>query len=136
MIIELDHIGIAVDNLEEAIRTYTDLFGLEIRGTEEIKEQKIIHATFLAGGVKIELVQPTHPDSPVEKFIEKRGQGMHHIAFRVENIDESLKKLRSKGVNLIDEKARIGADGARIAFIHPKDIKGVLIELVERAEEK
>jgi methylmalonyl-CoA epimerase len=132
MIIEIDHIGIAVNDLKEAMSIYSDIIGLEFKGTEEIEDQKIIHATFLAGGVKIELVQPTHPDSPVGKFIEKRGQGMHHIAYRVENIDESLEELKSKGVNLIDEKARIGADGARIAFIHPKDMKGVLIEFVER----
>lgn len=131
MIKKIDHIGIAVKNLEEAISIYRDILGLEFKGTETIEEQKIIHATFLLGGVKIELVQPTHPDSPVGKFIEKRGEGIHHIAFRVENIDESLKELSSKGVNLIDKKARIGADGARIAFIHPKDIKGVLLELVE-----
>ena len=76
-------------------------------------------------------MQPTHPDSTVGKFIEKRGEGIHHIAYRVENIDESLKELSAKGVNLIDKKARIGADGAKIAFIHPKDMKGVLLELVE-----
>ena len=134
MIKEIDHIGIAVKDLEEAMSIYTDILGLEFKGTEKIEEQKIIHATFLAGRVKIELVQPTHPDSTVGKFIEKRGEGIHHIAFGVENINESLKELSTKGVNLIDEKARIGADGAKIAFIHPKDMKGVLIELVERAK--
>jgi len=134
MIKEIDHIGIAVKDLEEAMSIYTDILGLEFKGTEKIEEQKIIHATFLAGRVKIELVQPTHPDSTVGKFIEKRGEGIHHIAFGVENINEFLKELSTKGVNLIDEKARIGADGAKIAFIHPKDMKGVLIELVERAK--
>jgi methylmalonyl-CoA epimerase len=134
MIKEIDHIGIAVKDLEEAMNIYRDILGLKFKGTEKIEEQKIIHATFLAGRVKIELVQPTHPDSTVGKFIEKRGEGIHHIAYRVENIDESLKELSAKGVNLIDEKARIGADGAKIAFIHPKNMKGVLIELVEIAE--
>ena len=134
MIKEIDHIGIAVKDLEEAMSIYTDILGLEFKGTEKIEEQKIIYATFLAGRVKIELVQPTHPDSTVGKFIEKRGEGIHHIAFGVENINEFLKELSTKGVNLIDEKARIGAGGAKIAFIHPKDMKGVLIELVERAE--
>jgi methylmalonyl-CoA epimerase len=134
MIKEIDHIGIAVNNLEEAISIYTDILGLESKGTEKIKEQKIILATFLVGGIKIELLQPTHPDGPIGKFVKKKGEGMHHIAFMVENIDESLKELSAKGVNLIDEKARIGADGAKIAFIHPKDMKGVLIELVERAK--
>ena len=131
MIKEIDHIGIAVNDLEEAMSTYRDILGLKFKGTEEIEEQKTILATFLVSGVKIELIQPTHPDSPIRKFLEKRGEGMHHIAFRVENIDESLKELSAKGVNLIDKKARIGADGAKIAFIHPKDLKGVLIELVE-----
>ena len=131
---EIDHIGIAVNDLKKTMSIYRDILGLKFIGSEEIEEQKIIHATFLAGEVKIELVQSTHPDGPIGKFIEKKGEGIHHIAFRVENIDESLKELNAKGVNLIDEKARIGADGAKIAFIHPKDMKGVLIELVERAK--
>ena len=134
MIKEIDHIGIAVNDLKKTMSIYRDILGLKFIGSEEIEEQKIIHATFLAGEVKIELVQSTHPDGPIGKFIEKKGEGIHHIAFRVENIDESLKELNAKGVNLIDEKARIGADGAKIAFIHPKDMKGVLIELVERAK--
>jgi len=134
MIKKIDHIGIAVKNLEETMNIYRDILGLEFIGTETIEEQKIIHATFLISGVKIELVQSTHPDGPIGKFIEKKGEGIHHIALKVENIDESIKELSSKGVNLIDKKARIGADGAKIAFIHPKDIKGVLIELVENIE--
>ena len=132
MIKRIDHIGIAVNNLEESISIYKDILGLEFKGTEEIKQQKIIVASFLVGDVKVELVQPTHPDSTMRKFIDKKGEGMHHIAFLVDNIDESLKELSEKGVNLIDEKARIGADGARIAFIHPKDINRVLVEFVER----
>ena len=134
MIKEIDHIGIAVNDLKEAMSIYKDLLGLEFMGTETIEDQKIIHATFLADRVKIELVQSTHPDGPIGKFIEKRGEGIHHIAFRVENIDESLKELRAKGVKLINETPRIGAGGAKIAFIHPKDMKGVLIELMERVE--
>ena len=134
MIKKIDHISIAVKDLEEAMSIYSDILGLESKGTEVIEEQKTIIATFLVGEVKIELVQSTQPDGPVGKFIEKRGEGMHHIAFRVENIDESLKELSARGVKLIDKKARIGAGGAKIAFIHPKDMKGVLIELVERAE--
>lgn len=134
MIKEIDHIGIAVNDLKEAMSIYTDILGLESKMTEKIEEQKIIFATILVGGVKIELLQPTHPDGSIGKFIKKKGEGMHHIAFMVENIDESLKELSAKGVNLIDEKARIGAGGTKIAFIHPKDMKGVLIELVERAK--
>jgi methylmalonyl-CoA/ethylmalonyl-CoA epimerase len=122
MIKKIDHIGIAVNNLEESIKIYRDILGLEFKGTEEIKDQKIIVASFLAGDVKVELVQPTHPDSTMRKFIDKKGEGMHHIAFMVDNISESLKELSKKGINLIDEKARIGADNAKIAFIHPKDM--------------
>jgi len=132
MIKKIDHIGIAVNNLEESIKIYRDILCLNLRGTEEIQDQKVIVATFLVGDVKLELVQPTQPDSPMRKFIDKRGEGMHHIAFMVDNIDESLKDMSENGVKLIDQKARIGADGARIAFIHPKDMNGVLIELVEK----
>ncbi len=134
MIKEIDHIGIAVRNMEEASRTYTEILGLESKATEVIAEQKVILTTFLVGDVKIELLQPTHPDGPIGKFVEKRGEGLHHIAFKVENIDEHIRDLKARGVNLIDEKARIGAEGARIAFIHPSGTKGVLIELVERVE--
>ena len=135
MIKEIDHIGIAVKDLEKTSSIYRDVLGLKFKGTEEIKDQNIKHATFLADKVKIELVQTTHPDGPIGKFIEKRGEGIHHIAFRVDNIDDSLKELSSKGIKLIDEKARIGADGAKIAFIHPKEMNGVLVELVEIIEE-
>ena len=96
MIKEIDHIGIAVNDLKKTMSIYRDILGLKFIGSEEIEEQKIIHATFLAGEVKIELVQSTHPDGPIGKFIEKKGEGIHHIAFRVENIDESLKELNAK----------------------------------------
>jgi methylmalonyl-CoA/ethylmalonyl-CoA epimerase len=132
MIKEIDHIGIAVKDLKETMSIYRDIFGLEFKGTETIEEQKIILSTFLIGDVRIELVKATHPDGSIGKFIEKRGEGIHHIAFRVENIDKILKELSVKGINLIDKTPRIGADGTKIAFIHPKDMKGVLIELVER----
>ncbi len=136
MIEGIDHIGIAVKDLEEAMSIYRDIFGLEFKGTETIEEQKINLASFIIGGVKIELIKPTHPDEPIGKFIEKRGEGIHHIAFRVENINGILKELSAKGLTLIDEKARTGANGTQIAFIHPKDMKGVLIELVERNKEE
>jgi len=136
MIKEIDHIGIAVKDLEEAMSIYKNILGLEFKGTETVEDQRIIQSTFLVGEVKIELVKSTHPDGPIGKFIEKRGEGIHHIAFRVENIDESLKSLTTKGVNLINKTAKIGADGTGIAFIHPKDMKGVLIELVERTKKK
>ena len=134
MIEQIDHIGIAVKNLKETMRIYKDLLGLELIGEETIEEQKITLAKFLVGKVKIELVQSTHPESAIGKFIEKRGEGIHHIAFRVENIHESLKELSAKGINLIDKEPRIGAGGAKIAFIHPKDMNGVLIEFLEEKE--
>lgn len=136
MIQDIDHIGLAVKDLDEAINIYRGIFGLQFKGTETIEEQKITLASFIIGGVKIELIKPTHPDGPIGKFIEKRGEGIHHIAFRVENIDRILKELRTKKITLIDEKARTGANGTKIAFIHPKDMKGVLIELVERNKEE
>lgn len=132
MIEQIDHIGIAVRDLDEALNIYMNILGLKPEGTEVIEEQNVMVASFLVGGVKIELLQPTDPDGPIGKFIEKRGEGLHHIAFRVENIDASLRDLSTKGVGLIDENARTGAGGSRIAFIHPKNTKGVLIELVER----
>lgn len=134
MIGQIDHIGIAVKNLKETMKIYRDLLGLELIGKETIEEQKITLAKFLVGKVKIELVQSTHPESAIGKFIEKRGEGIHHIAFRVDNIHKSLKELNAKGVNLIDKEPRIGAGGAKIAFIHPKDMNGVLIELLEEKE--
>ena len=132
MIEKIDHIGIAVRNLEEAKDLYSGLLGLAAGETEEVKEQKIVASSLLAGDVMIELLEPTHPDGPVGRFIEKQGEGVHHIAFRVDNIEESLEKLKTKGMRLIDEKARIGAGGAKIAFLHPKGTHGVLVELVER----
>ena len=134
MIEQIDHIGIGVKNLKETMKIYKDLLGLELIGEETIEEQKITLAKFLVGQVKIELVQSAHPESAIGKFIEKRGEGIHHIAFRVDNIHKSLKELNAKGVNLIDKEPRIGAGGAKIAFIHPKNMNGVLIELLEEKE--
>lgn len=134
MIKEIDHIGIAVRDLDEAIGTYADILGYESGGKEVLEEQKVTVATIMVGGVRIELLQTTHPDGPIGRFIEKRGEGVHHIAYRVENIDEFLIDLKQKGTNLIDENARTGAGGTRIAFIHPKATNGVLTELVERTD--
>ena len=132
MIEQIDHIGIAVRDLDEALNIYMNILGLKPEGTEVIEEQNVMVASFLVGGVKIELLQPTDPDGPIGKFIEKRGEGLHHIAFRVEDIDVTLKGLGAKGMNLIDEVPRKGAGDTKIAFIHPKETNGVLIELVER----
>jgi methylmalonyl-CoA/ethylmalonyl-CoA epimerase len=128
----VDHIGIAVADLEEALKLYTETFGLELQGTEVVEEQKVKVAFLPIGDTEIELLESTDPEGPIAKFIEKRGQGIQHIALRVDDIDAALDKMRAEGIRLIDEKPRYGAGGARIAFLHPKATGGVLIELCER----
>lgn len=132
MITKLDHIGIAVSSLEEASKTYRDVLGLKDHGVEVVEEQKVKVAFFPVGDTKIELLESTDPEGPIAKFIEKRGEGVQHLAFRVDNIEAALDEMRTKGIRLIDEKPRYGAGGARIAFLHPKSTGGVLIELCER----
>lgn len=129
---KIDHLGIAVRNLDEAIATYQGILDLEFRGTEEVVQQRVIVAKFNIDGVMIELLQPTDPESAVARFLEKKGEGIHHVAYRVDDIDGCLRDLKEKGIPLIDEVARIGVGGSRIAFIHPKGAHGVLTELVER----
>ncbi|MGB9840942.1 methylmalonyl-CoA epimerase [Thermovenabulum sp.] len=128
----MDHIGIAVKDLEEAKKIYTDLLGLEVHGEEIVEEQKVKVVFIPVGDSEVELLESTDPEGPIAKFIEKNGEGIQHIAFRVDDIEKALEELKQKGVRLIDEKPRYGAGGARIAFIHPKATKGVLIELCER----
>lgn len=132
MLEKVDHIGIAVSDLQKAISFYRDQLGLEFKGTEVVEEQKVEVAFFPVGESKIELLEPTDPAGPVGKFIEKKGEGVHHLSFRVSNLEEKLEQLKQQGVALIDEKPRYGAGGARIAFLHPKSTGGVLIELCER----
>ena len=134
MIKEIDHIGIAVNDLKDAVKRYSEILGLKSENMEEIEDQKIKSTSLKVGTVKIELLQTTHPDGPIGKFIRKKGEGIHHIALLVNNIDDSLKKLHENGIKLIDHKARIGVGGTRIAFIHPKDMNGVLLELVEKVK--
>lgn len=129
---KIDHIGIAVANLDEALKFYADQLGLECKGTEVVEEQKVKVAFIPVGESKIELLESTDPDGPVGKFIEKKGGGVHHLSFRVSNIENKIVLLKEKGVALIDEKPRYGAGGAKIAFLHPKSTGGVLIELCER----
>jgi methylmalonyl-CoA/ethylmalonyl-CoA epimerase len=128
----IDHIGIAVKTIEQAGKVYTDMLGLRITDIENVADQKVNVAFLPITDSEVELLESTHPDGPVAKYIESRGEGVQHIAFRVENIDEALAELKAKGVRLIDEKPRKGAGGARIAFIHPKETNGVLIEICER----
>ncbi len=129
-----DHIGLAVSSIQEAIPFYRDLLGLGAPRSEVVKDQNIATASFDVGDTRIELLEATSDDSPIAKFIESHGEGIHHIAFRVTNVDEALSELGRKGARLIDKTARAGAGGARIAFVHPKSTHGVLIELCERSE--
>ncbi|MBU1180602.1 MAG: methylmalonyl-CoA epimerase [Pseudomonadota bacterium] len=131
-ILKIDHLGIAVNSIETGKGFWTDVLGLKFEGSETVAEQKVTTAFFPVGESEVELLESTAPDGPVAKYIEKKGEGIQHIAFRVENIEEALAELKEKGVRLIDEKPRIGAGGARIAFLHPKSTNGILIELCER----
>jgi len=128
----IEHIGIAVSNLEEAISYYTKVLGLECYALEEIADQKVKTAFFMVGQTKIELLESTDPEGPIGKFVEKKGQGVHHIAFAVEGVDEALKDVEEKGVQLIDKVGRKGAEGLNIGFLHPKSTLGVLTELCSK----
>ena len=129
---KLDHIGIAVKDMEKALAFYRDTLGITSTGTETIEEQKVRVAFLPLGDTELELLESTAPDGPVAKFIEKRGEGIQHIALRVENIEEALDALKEKGVQLIDQKPRYGAGNAKIAFLHPKATGGILLEISER----
>jgi methylmalonyl-CoA/ethylmalonyl-CoA epimerase len=127
----IEHIGIAVRELETAISFYEKVFSLKCYNIEEVADQKVRTAFFLIGQTKIELLESTDPDGPIGKFIEKRGEGIHHIAFAVEKIEEQLAHAEKMGVKLIDSTPRKGAEGLDIAFLHPKSTSGVLIEICE-----
>ncbi|HPK04494.1 MAG TPA: methylmalonyl-CoA epimerase [Bacteroidales bacterium] len=131
----IEHIGIAVSNLEESIKFYEDVLGFQCYAIEEVKDQKVKTAFFLVGQTKIELLESTDPEGPIGKFIEKRGEGVHHIAFAVKGIEDALSKMEEKGVRLIDKAPRAGAEGLDIAFLHPKSTGGVLIEFCEHKNE-
>ena len=124
----IEHIGIAVENLEESIPYYEKVLGLECYAIEEVADQKVRTAFFRVGDTKIELLESTDPDGPIGKFIERKGPGVHHLAFAVEQVDEALKHAASEGVQLIDEEARRGAEGLMIGFLHPRSTQGVLTE--------
>lgn len=131
MLNRIYHLGYAVEDLEKASRFYRERFGADPGEPEVVEEQGIIAAMFPVGESMIELVQPTRPDSPVGKFLAKRGEGFHHVAFEVNDLQAALAELKAGGVDLIDEKPRIGAGGSRMAFVHPSNVFGVLTELVE-----
>ena len=131
----IEHIGIAVSDLEASISFYERVFGLKCYNIEDVPEQKVRTAFFLVGQTKIELLESTDPEGPIGKFIEKRGEGIHHIAFAVKNIEEKLKNAEKEGVRLIDVIPGKGAEGLRVAFLHPKSTGGILIELCENKED-
>jgi methylmalonyl-CoA/ethylmalonyl-CoA epimerase len=128
----IDHIGVAVKSIEGALKLWENTLGIKCTGVEEVAEQKVKTAFLPLRDTEVELLEPTAEDSPVAKFIEKKGEGIHHLAIRVDNLQKSLDELKAQGVRLIDEKPRRGAGGALIAFIHPSASGGILLELSER----
>lgn len=130
--LKVDHIGIAVKNLDETLKFYTDVLGLEVEGTEVVEEQKVKVAFLPIGDTEVELLESTADDGPIAKFIERNGEGVQHIAFKVDNIEEAIAYMKEKGMRMIDEAPRYGAGGAKIAFVHPKSSHRVLVELSER----
>jgi len=131
MLTKINHIGIAVSSLESALPFYRDQLSLPFAGMEEVVEQKVRVAMLQVGESKIELLEPTSPESPIAKFIEKNGSGIHHIAYEVEDIESAIAKLKGEGARMVDEIPRNGAHGTRIAFVHPKSSGGVLTELCQ-----
>ena len=131
----IEHIGIAVKNIEEQLPYYEGILGLKCYNIETVEDQKVKTAFFMIGQTKIELLEPTSEESTIAKFIEKRGEGIHHIAFATKNLGESLREIEAKGVRLIDTQPRAGAEGLNIAFLHPKSTFGVLTELCEHPNE-
>ncbi|MBU4345282.1 MAG: methylmalonyl-CoA epimerase [Proteobacteria bacterium] len=131
-VLKIDHIGIAVNSINKGKKFWGDVLGLWLEDSEAMADEKLITTFFPIGESEIELLETTDPDGPIGRYLEKRGEGIHHIALRVENIEEALKELKEKGVRLVDEKPRKGAGGAKIAFLHPKATNGVLVELCER----
>jgi len=132
MIEKIDHIGIAVRSIEKTSELFSNILGLKVAGEEIVEEQKVKVAFLPLGDSELELLESTSPEGPIARFIEKKGEGIQHIAFRVDNIEKALEKLKKEGVRLVDEKPRYGAGGAKIAFLHPKSTNGILIELSER----
>jgi methylmalonyl-CoA epimerase len=131
MINGIDHVGIAVKSIDEASRFWVDILGFRLSRIEEVPEQKVRVAILQAGETTIELLEPTSPDSPVQRFLEKRGEGLHHLTLETDDLAGQLQKLKAANVGLIDEQPRVGAGDAKIAFLHPKSAHGVLVELCE-----
>jgi methylmalonyl-CoA/ethylmalonyl-CoA epimerase len=136
MLKKIDHLGIAVKSLDEAIPFYEKVFGLECEGREEVPSQKVRTAFFAVGEVHIELLEPMSDDSPIAKFLEKKGEGIHHVAYATDDLEAQLEKAVEEGCRLIDKEPRPGAGGKNIAFLHPKSTGGVLTEFCVKREEK
>lgn len=130
MIKKINHIGIAVNSIEDALKLYTDVLGLKLKDIEVVEDQKVKTAIIPLGETKIELLESTHPEGAIAKHIEKRGEGLHHLALEVSDIQGTLETLKKKGIQLIDEKPKRGVEGTSIAFLHPKGTK-ILLEIVE-----
>ncbi len=135
MLKKINHIAIAVNNIEEAAKFYQEVMGLTLSGVEVVSAQKTRVGFFKIGESNIELVQPAEPDSPLTKFLETKGQGIHHICFEVDDVEAEVKSFLEKGATMIDQKPRPGAHGTKVAFVHPKSSNGVLIELCELPKE-
>ena len=131
-ILKVDHIGVAVNSIESSLKFFADTLGLKLEGSETVESQKVTTAFLPVGDTEVELLQSTAPDGPIAGFIEKKGEGVQHVAFLVDNIEEALKELEAKGIRLIDKVPRMGAGGKKIAFVHPKDTCGVLVELCQK----
>lgn len=128
-VIKIDHIGIAVRSIEEALKFYSEILGLKLEGEEVLTDQKVKTAFLPIENTEVELLESIEPDGPIAKFIEKKGEGIHHIAFKVNDLEAALRELEGKGIRLIDRLPRIGAGNKKIAFLNPKDTFGVLVEL-------
>lgn len=131
-VLKLDHVGIAVKNLDETLKFYQDVLGLDLADTEIVEEQKVKVAFLPVGDTEVELLESTADDGPIAKYIERNGEGVQHLAFLVEDIEEAIKDMQDKGMRMIDEMPRYGAGGAKIAFMHPKSSYRVLVELCQR----
>ncbi len=134
MIDKIQHLGIAVKDLDRAVAFFRDVLGLPFEGYETVDEQKVKTAMFRVGETKVEILASTSPDGPVGRFLEKRGEGVHHVCFKVADIDGAISRTRSMGVKMIDETPKSGVHGTRVAFLHPKDTFGVLMEYAQEGE--
>jgi len=130
-ILAIEHVGVAIENMEDLSSIFSDILGLECVGSEEIKDQQVITDIYKIGSGKLEFLKATSKDSPIARFIDMKGSGMHHIALLVDHLQSALDYLQDKGIELIDEKPRIGAEGLSIAFLHPRSTSGILVELCE-----